>query len=147
MFAPDYCIDRTQAKSRRKQKGKQTMKQTLNTYQIADALKNDEHACWSYEGSMALAKYLEELEDSIGEEMELDVVAIRCDFSEWESLEQWACDYFGTKYLIEACEQMGIDEDVAMSDDPEEIDEAIREYIQDNGELVEFEGGVIVSAF
>jgi hypothetical protein len=29
----------------------------------------------------------------------------------------------------------------------EEIEEAIREYIQDHGSLIEFDGGIIVSSF
>ena len=115
------------------------MKMTLNTYQIADALKNDTNARWSYNGSLALAEYLEEYEESTGEEMELDVCAIRCDFSEYSSLLDWAGDYFGNDSWRE---EMDIEEE-----DDDEVDEKIREYIQDHGELIEFDGGVIVSSF
>jgi phosphosulfolactate synthase (CoM biosynthesis protein A) len=116
------------------------MKMTLNTYQIADALKNDANACWSYNGSRALAEYLEEYEESTGEEMELDVCAIRCDFSEYSSLLDWAHDHFSN-----ALEELGLDE--TEENDEDEVDEKIREYIQDHGELIEFDGGVIVSRF
>ena len=116
------------------------MKMTLNTYQIADALKNDTCARWSYAGSLALAEHLEEYEESTGEEMELDTCAIRCDFSEYNSLQDWAGDYFGNDAdwrSIIGCEDC----------EDEETDDKIREYIQDHGQLIEFDGGVIVSSF
>jgi hypothetical protein len=117
------------------------MKMTLSTYQIADALKNDTCARWSYNGSLALAEHLEEIEESTGEEMELDTCAIRCDFAEWETLQEWATDYFGTNADWKA--EMGIDSEA----DDSEIDSTIREYIQDRGQLIEFSGGIIVSSF
>jgi hypothetical protein len=121
------------------------MKITLNTYQIADELKRDTNARWSYNGSLALAEYLEEYEDSTGEEMELDTCAIRCDFSEHSSLLEWAREHFGatgsvSEFSIESSED---DEDI----DPEGTEAKIREYIQDHGQLIEFDGGVIVSSF
>jgi hypothetical protein len=121
------------------------MKMTLNTYQIADELKRDTCARWSYNGSLALAEYLEEYEADSGEEMELDTCAIRCDFSEHSSLLEWAREHFGTtnmvgEFSIESSED---EEDV----DPEGTDAKIKAYIQDHGTLIEFEGGVIVSSF
>ena len=116
------------------------MKTTLSTWDIADALKNDSNANWSHAGAQALAEYLEEYEESTGEELELDVCAIRCDFSEYESLQKWAHDHFSN-----AWEELGFDETEEI--DNEEFDEKIREYIQDHGQLVEFDGGIIVSSF
>ena len=116
------------------------MKKTLSTYQIADALKNDTCARWSYNGSIALAEYLEEYEESTGEELELDTCAIRCDFSEYSSLQEWAHDYFSN-----AWQELGFNETEETDDD--EFDEKIRSYIQDHGQLVEFDGGIIVSSF
>jgi hypothetical protein len=40
-----------------------------------------------YEGATALFEYFEQYEQDTGEEMEFDPVAIRCDFDEYESLE------------------------------------------------------------
>ena len=118
------------------------MKMTLSTNQIATELKNDTCARWSWDGAFALAEYLEELEDSTGEEMEFDPVAIRCDFSEHDSLQEWAADYFGTP-LAEWADDIGTDADA----DDDTLDEKIREYIQDRGQLIEFSGGIIVSNF
>jgi hypothetical protein len=116
------------------------MKKTLTTYDIADELLADSNAAWTRAGAFALAEYLEELEQDSGEEIELDVVAIRCDFAEHSSLQEWAHEYFPN-----AWEELGFDD--SEEADPDEFDEKIREYIQDHGQLIEFDGGVIVSSF
>ena len=115
------------------------MKMTLNTYEIADELLKDTCARWSRAGSLALAEYLEEYEESTGEELELDVCAIRCDFSEWDSLQEWAHNYFGENYIEKL--------EINIEGSCDEMREKIREYIQDHGQLIEFDGGVIVSSF
>ena len=124
------------------------MKKTLRTYEIANALYTDENANWSYNGAYALTNYLQELESETGEEMELDVVAIRCDFSEFASLEDWAVDFFSDSK--QAADAIGLELDMdgeTWVEDEEEVQEAIRSFIQDNGQLIEFDGGVIVSCF
>ena len=123
------------------------MKATLNTYDIANALKSDDNANWSWDGAKALAEHLEELEQDTGKEMELDVCAIRCDFSEYESLESWASDYFRNQ--ADAVDQLGLTlgMDGSIDAEEEEIDEMIRSFIQDHGTLIEFSKGIIVSSF
>ena len=114
------------------------MKTTLSTPEAADILFNDKNANWSYAGARALAEYLEEYEESTGEELQFDYVAIRCDFAEYASLQDWANDYFSGDWR----------EEVEATDcEDEETDEKIREYIQGHGQLIEFDGGVIVSSF
>ena len=121
------------------------MKQTLTTYDIADALCNDENANWSRAGACALAEYLDE---NIPEDAELDRVEIRCDWSEYDSLLAFAEDYFSDNK--QAADALGLN--VAMSGDEfeeseEDAEEAVREYIEREGMLIEFDGGVIVSSF
>ena len=116
------------------------MKETLTTSQIADRLLADDNAGWSYAGARALAEELEQYEEGAGEELELDVVAIRCDYSEYASLKEWAEDYFGKK---DAKEKFEIKKD----EDWVEVESEIAEYITDNGQLITFDGGIIVSAF
>ena len=118
------------------------MKLELTTYDIADRLLADEGANWSRAGALALAEWLEEMEESTGEETTLDVMAIRCDFSEYGSLIDWASDYFGGPGDWQA--PLGVD-GVDLS--PEDTESAIRDYISDNGCLIEFDGGIIVSSF
>jgi hypothetical protein len=120
------------------------MKMTLDTRQVANYLATDKDANWSYSGALALAEYLEEMEESTGEEIELDACAIRCDFSESASLQDWLADYYGQP-LAAALESAGID--LEGEEDDDEIDDLIRDFIADNGQLIEFEGGIIVSCF
>jgi hypothetical protein len=115
------------------------MKTTLTTNQIVNALGADKNANWSYQGASALAEYLEEIEGDTGEELELDVVAIRCDYSEHPSLHAWVDDYFA-----DWRDALALPAGMAGQ---EEEEEAIREYIREHGDLIEFEGGVIVSNF
>ena len=63
------------------------MKQRINTIQAVDILLQDDNSNWSLEGAKALVEYLEELEEETGEELEFDVVAIRCDYSEMTYLD------------------------------------------------------------
>jgi len=131
------------------------MKTTLNTHDITKALLDDKYAEWSYNGAKALAEYLEEYEEECGVELELDVVALRCDFSEYTSLIEWAEEHFANFR-----EEFGIDyinpvtgesEDQSVQDCDgyfhDETLDSIVEYIRERGQLIEFEGGVIVSEF
>ncbi len=120
------------------------MKTTVNTYEITDALTNDENAAWSYNGAKALAEYLEEYEEDCGVELELDVVALRCEFTEFASLEEWLTSYYG-ETLEEAFKSAGVDLDG--DEDEEERADLIRLHILDQGQLIEFDGGIIVSEF
>ena len=61
------------------------MKVTLTTNEIIHQLYADHNSSWSYYGAIALAKWLEEMEEEAGEEHELDLVALRCDFAEYTS--------------------------------------------------------------
>jgi len=107
------------------------MKQTLTTDQAADLLVADTNAGWSYEGAFALVEYLENLEDDTGEEMEFDAVALRCDFSEYESAR-------------EAAEEYGWEPD---EDADEDAEEAALEWLNDRTTVITFGGGVIVRQF
>jgi len=58
---------------------------------------------FSYEGKKALYDYLEELSDSLGEPMELDIIGICCDFTEYNSIEEFNNNY---GYDIESLEDL-----------------------------------------
>jgi hypothetical protein len=120
------------------------MKMTLNTYQIADALKNDTYARWSYNGSLALAEYLEEYEESTGEEMELDVCAIRCDFYEYVSALDGATD----KGWEPEASILDDDDNIRPDDEVEEENEELAlKWLQNRTQVIEFDGGIIVESF
>ena len=73
------------------------MKQSVNMYDFERAFKNFERDNFSYDGLMALFEYLEEYEEDTGEEVELDVIALCCDYMEYDSLNEYNRDY-DTKY-------------------------------------------------
>jgi hypothetical protein len=59
------------------------MKTSINKYDFRDAFqKAGRGNNFSYEGLSVLFDYFEEYEDSTGEEIELDVIAICCEFNE-----------------------------------------------------------------
>jgi hypothetical protein len=59
------------------------MKQTINFYQFRDAFRSaDRMNNFSSNGLNLLFAYLEDYEDSTGEEIELDVIAVCCDYAE-----------------------------------------------------------------
>ena len=117
------------------------MKLTLSTYEAAERLFNDENANWTRAGAFALVEYLEEYEQECGHEINFCAVAIRCDFSQYNGLDDFRREYFGN---IKAClNAIKADEE---SDD-ERLDDLTREWIRDYGDLIEFDGGIIVSSF
>ena len=69
---------------------------------------------FSYEGLIALYDYLEDYEDSTGEQIELDVIALCCDYTEYEDLEAFQEDY-GEDY--QSIENIGQATTVIMIDD------------------------------
>lgn len=56
---------------------------TMTVREMADSLLSDDNASWTRSGAYALAEYFDELSDDIGEPIEWDRVAVRCDFSEY----------------------------------------------------------------
>ena len=48
---------------------------------------------FSYEGKKALYDYLSDLSEDMGETIELDIIGICCDFTEYGSLEEFINDY------------------------------------------------------
>mgnify|MGYP003654606855 CR=1 FL=1 len=58
------------------------MKQSINSNDFHNAFNAIRPDNFSYEGLNALFEYLEDYEDSTGEQIEMDVIAICCDFME-----------------------------------------------------------------
>ncbi len=106
------------------------MKITLNTSEVASLLLEDQFADWSISGAEALAEYIEQYDEANNTDTEIDCVALREQYSEYESLQEWAKGHF-----IDPLEYDFFD-----------TDEGFRDYIRDTCcELIEFEGGIIVS--
>lgn len=102
------------------------MKITLSTYEVADRLNSVEafgNTEDAYSLCCSMAEWLAQLEEDTGEEMELDPIAIRCEFSVIE--------------LSEVADTYDID-------DQEPLD-----YLNDNTVVIEteFEGFYIIQEF
>ena len=73
------------------------MKQTIGQSQFMDAFRGDRKDQFSYEARKALFDYLEEYEKDTDTEVELDVVALCCEYCEYENLDAFIKDY-GEEY-------------------------------------------------
>ena len=69
------------------------MKQTINFHQFCDAFSDTYKGNFSYAGKRALFDYLEEYEDSTGEQIELDTVALCCEYSEYDNAYECMQEY------------------------------------------------------
>lgn len=107
------------------------MKQTVTKSAFIDAFHDMGRADnFSYEGLCALFDWLEEL----GEEYELDVIALCCEFSEYGS-------------ALECIEDAGY----GFEPDPEDVeedqeDEAL-DWLRNQTMVIDFPGGVIIQDF
>ena len=83
---------------------------------------------FTYEGLSALYDYLLQYEADTGEELELDVIAICCDFSEdtWQNIAQ------------------AYDVETDPSESDEENQQRVADYLTDEGAYVGESGGSIV---
>ena len=110
------------------------MKRTIDVHQFRDAFRDyGRDGEFSYNGLGALFEYFEDLGDSIGEEIELDVVAICCDFSEHDS-------------AIDAISDLGYDYEPE-GDTDEEREEGALDWLRDQTSVIEFDGGIIIQGF
>jgi len=83
--------------ARRGKKGDDKMKRTINEYEFLRTFEewtaNDRNTQFSREALIEIFDYLEAYEEDTGEEVELDVVAICCSFTEYDSLREAASMY------------------------------------------------------
>ena len=82
------------------------MKQTISFGQFQDAFYNmDRQNQFTYKGKKALFEYLEEYEDDTDEQIELDVIALCCDFTEYEDFDTFQQEYSKDYDSIEDIEE------------------------------------------
>ena len=108
------------------------MKQTINESQFKDAFQALRPEHFSYEALSLLLEHLENYEQETGEELEFDVIAICCDFSE-DSIKNII-----ENYSINVSECGGEDE----------TKQAVIEYLHDHTNFVgETELGLVYQQF
>lgn len=81
------------------------MFQQISKYDFARAFEQVRPDNFSRAGLSALYEYLEQLEEDIGNPIELDVIAICCEYAEYESLEEFQEDYGDDYQSIDEIEQ------------------------------------------
>lgn len=64
------------------------MIQQIYESEFINTLANDEYSSFTYNGASALYEYLTDLEDDLDQQIEFDQVAIRCDYSEYKTLDE-----------------------------------------------------------
>ena len=114
------------------------MKTTVSRYDFerafVDAGRKDQ---FSYEGLSVLFDYLEQYEDATGQEIELDVIALCCDYYE--------------DTVAEIARNYSIDLNDANPEDDDYEDQCaaiVREHLENNGAFVgEVTGGFVYRAF
>ena len=95
------------------------MKQTVNLHDFRDAFyRMGRKENFSWEGLEILFNYLEEVELDMGEEIDLDVIALCCDYAE-STIDELISDY-------------DIDVSDCDPDDDEAIKETVMEYMGQN---------------
>ena len=102
------------------------IKETLTQSQFTDALKNDKYTSWSYGATVALYEYLSDFEEDI----ELDIVAIRCEYSEYDTCEEYASEFFefeGMTYDADGGEELTC----------EEVEDKAKSFLEDRTTVLE----------
>lgn len=91
------------------------MKQSINFSQFVDAFRaHDRYDSFGYAGLRVIFDYLEDYEDQTGEEVELDVIAICCD------------------YIMMDIEDIVKEYQIDVSDvDADDLEEFVHEYLYD----------------
>ena len=111
------------------------MYQSVNLYDFERAFVTADMADnFSYHGKKALFEYLEQYEDDTAEQMELDVIGICCDFSEYKSALEALQDYDRGVYESEEY-------------DDTDAEEKALAWFEDQTTVLSFDGGVIIQAF
>jgi hypothetical protein len=76
-----------------------SMKQTITESQFVDAFTDCSRADnFTYAGRKAMFEYFEQLEDDCDMEIEFDVIAICCEYTEYENLEEFQANYGADDY-------------------------------------------------
>ena len=105
------------------------MKQTVSKHDFREAFKTmGRNDSFSYEGFGALYDYLTDMEDDTGEDMELDVIGICCDFSEHDN--------------ARACVK-----DLGYDDFDGDNEEDAINYLNENTTVIVFNSGIIIAGF
>lgn len=123
------------------------MIKTINFQDFCDAFASmDRKDKFTYEGKQVLFDYLEQLGEDTGEPIELDVIALCCDYTEyktaWEAMEQYKLEDMPT---VDPEDTDGTGKDLVQIQ--EESEKLALEWLHDNTHVIEFDGSIIIQNF
>ena len=97
------------------------MKTTVNQSEFIEAFRRyDRYDQFGYDALCSLFDYMEQLESDAGEEIELDVIAICCEYS------------------VDSVEDIASSHDIDIEDmDEDEARDAVLEYLNDNTTVID----------
>ncbi len=108
-----------------------------NAFMQSDTYKNN----FTYEGLAALFEYLEQYEEETSEEIDFDMVALACEYSEyasaWEAMEQYQPEDMPTE---------GEEGDDLVEIQEKNEAEALR-WLEERTQVIPFEKGIIIQQF
>ena len=117
------------------------IKETVNDCRFTDVLMADEYAGWTYGATKALFDYYEQLSEDLGEDIELDRVAIRCDWTEYDSALEAYTEY--ADGLAELYEAQGVDipdcNTTTKEERDEEAEKLAREWLEERTQVLDVE--------
>lgn len=69
------------------------IKKTVNFSEFCDSFSEERKDTFTYEGKRALFDYLEQYSEDSEEDVELDIIALCCEYTEYENLEEYNGQY------------------------------------------------------
>ena len=96
---------------------------------------------FSHNGKIALFDYLENYEEETGEKIELDIVALCCDYAEYKTALEGAQNY-GYEEVVDLEPHGSVD----LQEVAELEEKQAREWLEDRTQVINVEGGGVIIA-
>jgi len=114
------------------------MIKTISAYDFERAFSDmGRQGQFTYEGKRALFEHLEQYEEDTGEEIELDVIALCCEYSEHDSAMQCVNDNGYQEF----------ENTLDIDDDDDTHEELALDFLRDRTTVIEFGKGIIIQQF
>ena len=115
------------------------MKQAVNFHAFQDGFSGNYRNYFSYNGKRALFDHLEDMETEENE-LEFDPVGLCCEFTEYETADEAAGNYF-------EFEGMTFNEDGDELETADEVEVKALQFLQDRTQVISFDSGLIIQEF
>ena len=117
------------------------IKSYINQSDFVDALtKTYDNTNFTYNGKVALFEHLEQLSDDIGEDIELDPIALCCEYSEYRTADEAASEHFTYQGMV-------FDEEGNETMTADEVEAIALKFLEENTQVIQFDGGIIIQSF